>query len=157
MATTQEIAAVRLPPRSRLRTAAPRRDDALQFARFLGVGAVGYVVNLAVFAAAAHGAGVDFRAAATAAFAVALLTTFALNRRFTFAAAHAPAAAQLWRYAVVNLAGFVTNLAVLVLLVSAAGVMKLPAEARAAAAAAPVNFLGGRLWAFAHHRRPLPA
>jgi putative flippase GtrA len=150
MAATHELAAIRLPRRARLRGAVMQRDNVLQFARFLGVGAVGYVVNLAAFAAAAHGVGVDFRLAATAAFVVALLTTFTLNRHFTFAAGDGPLASQLGRYALVNLAGFVTNLVVLMVLVSAVGVLKLPAEAIAAAVAAPVNFAGNRLWAFAH-------
>jgi putative flippase GtrA len=147
--TTQEIAAIRLPRRGRLRRVVTQRENVLQFGRFLGVGAVGYVVNLVAFGAAAHGLGVDFRAAAVLAFGVALVTTFLLNRHFTFAAAHGRLAGQLGRYFVVNVAGFATNLAVLVLLVSVMGVLKLPAEAVAAAVAAPVNFLGGRLWAFA--------
>jgi putative flippase GtrA len=152
--TTQELAAIHLPRSVRVRTVVTQRRNLMQFARFLGVGAVGYVVNLAAFAAAAHGAGIDFRAAAVASFVVALLTTFVLNRHFTFAAGHGPLAGQLWRYLLVNLAGFATNLLVLIALVSLAAVAKLPAEAAAAAVAAPVNFLGGRLWAFAQQHRP---
>src|SRR3954449_11009586 len=108
MATTGEISAV-MARAARARLAPAQRATVLQFARFLAVGAVGYVVNLAVFAAAAHGLGIDFRAgggggyvvnlavfaaaahglgidfraAAAASFAVALTTTFALNRHFT--------------------------------------------------------------------------
>jgi putative flippase GtrA len=150
MSATQEFPAIGLSPRARVRTAVTHRANLLQFARFLAVGAVGYVVNLAAFAGAAHGAGLDFRLAATVSFVLALLTTFGLNRHFTFAAGDGPLAQQLGRYAVVNLAGFVTNLVVLVILVSGVGVLKLPAEAIAAAVAAPVNFAGNRLWAFAH-------
>jgi putative flippase GtrA len=155
MATTQEIASVRARRRVRALRAV-RRDTVLQFARFLAVGAVGYVVNLAAFAAVAHGLGVDFRAAAVASFAVALVTTFLLNRHFTFGAGDGALARQLGRYALVNVGGFATNLLVLVLLVSVAGVLKLPAEAIAAAVAAPVNFAGNRLWAFAHEGRTEP-
>jgi putative flippase GtrA len=151
--TTHELGGVRVARRARVRTAVTERRNIAQFARFLGVGAVGYVVNLAAFAAAAHGAGIDFRAAAVASFVVALLTTFVLNRHFTFGAGHGRVAGQLWRYLLVNLAGFATNLLVLIALVTLAEVAKLPAEAVAAAAAAPVNFLGGRLWAFAHEHR----
>jgi putative flippase GtrA len=152
--TTQELTAIRLPRRARVQIVVTQRRNLLQFARFLGVGAVGYVVNLAAFGTAAHAVGIDFRAAAVASFAVALLTTFVLNRHFTFAAGHGPALGQFGRYTLVNLAGFATNLLVLVLLVSVAGVMKLPAEAVAAAVAAPVNFIGGRVWAFAHQHGP---
>jgi putative flippase GtrA len=155
MATSRDIAALLARPRARRLRAAVQEQRALvtQFARFLGVGAIGYVVNLAVFAAATHGAHIDFRASAVISFVVALTTTFVLNRRFTFAAHHGPVLVQLWRYALVNLAGFGTNLAVLIVLVSVAGVAKVPAEAVAAAVATPVNFLGGRLWAFAGARR----
>jgi putative flippase GtrA len=154
---TQELAAVQVPRRTRVRSAVTHPANVLQFARFLGVGAVGYVVNLAVFAAAAHGLAIDFRAAAVVSFALALLTTFVLNRRFTFAATDGQVARQLGRYALVNLGGFVTNLVVLILLVSVAGLLKLPAEAIAAAVAAPVNFAGNRLWAFAHDHHPRQA
>ena len=151
--TTQELGAIQLPRGARVRTVVTERRNVVQFARFLGVGAIGYVVNLAAFGAAAHAAGIDFRAAAVASFVVALLTTFVLNRHFTFGAGRGPALQQLGRYTLVNLLGFATNLLVLVLLVSVADVMKLPAEAAAAAVAAPVNFLGGRLWAFGREHR----
>jgi putative flippase GtrA len=153
MDATHDLAAVRLPRRVRVRSAVTHRDNVLQFARFLGVGAVGYVVNLAVFAAAAHGLAIDFRLSAGIAFVFALLTTFVLNRHFTFGAGDGPLRSQLGRYALVNLGGLVTNLIVLVVLVSAVGLLKLPAEAIAAAVAAPVNFAGNRLWAFAHAAR----
>ena len=120
-----------------------------QAGRFLAVGAVGYAVNLAAYAGALHGLALDYRASAVLAFTLALLTTFVLNRRYTFAAADGAIPEQLWRYAIVNLAGFVTNLLVLQGCVELLGAAKLPAEALAAAAAAPVNFLGGRAWAFA--------
>src|SRR3954454_17026293 len=100
--TTQEVTAIRLPRRARVQTVVAQRRNLLQFARFLGVGAVGYVVNLAAFGAAAHAVGIDFRAAAVASFVIALLTTFVLNRHFTFAAGHGPALGQLGRYTLVN-------------------------------------------------------
>jgi putative flippase GtrA len=146
--TEESLAVQRIAPlalRARWRA---WRDNVVQVARFLGVGAIGYVVNLAAYAAATHAVGLDYRVSAFVSFVLALLTTFSLNRHVTFAAGDGPIAAQLWRYVVVNSAGFATNLVVLMLLVDGAGVAKVPAEALAAAAAAPVNFLGGRLWAF---------
>ena len=61
-----------------------------QAGRFLAVGAVGYAVNLAAYAGALHGLALDYRASAVLAFTLALLTTFVLNRRYTFAAADGP-------------------------------------------------------------------
>src|SRR3954453_10579475 len=119
MATTGEISAVGARA-ARARLAPAQRATVLQFARFLAVGAVGYVVNLAVFAAAAHGLGIDFRAAAAASFAVAPTTTCARSRHFPFAAGDGDPAREFGRFALVILAGFATTLEVLGALVSAA-------------------------------------
>src|SRR5436190_23940231 len=54
-----------------------------QLMRFGTVGASGYLVNLAVYSLALS-ANVEYRAAATAAFAVALVNNFAWNRLWTF-------------------------------------------------------------------------
>jgi mannosyltransferase len=131
---------------------------------FMVAGATGYVVNLSVYAAGIDGGGLDYRVAAVLAFVVALGTTFALNRRFTFAVRGGDAfGAQAWRYLVVSLVAFGANLAVLHGLVAGAGVAKLVGQAVAAAVAAPVNFAGQRLWAFApeheasEHKRTSPA
>jgi putative flippase GtrA len=133
---------------------APRRPSVppvvWEIARFLGVGAVGYLVNLAVYATLVHPAAIGYGVASVLAFVVALATTFLLNRRFTFGAASSGSLPkQAWRYLLVNLTGFGTMLLVLAAGVELAHVAEVPAQAIAAAAAAPVNYLGGRIWAFA--------
>ena len=138
-----------LPWHAQLRAWLLHPSSWLQVARFLVVGAVGYAVNLVVFAAAVHAAGIEYRASAALAFVCALTTTFLLNRRFTFAAHDGSVVHQAWRYAIVNGAGFAANIGVLQLLVERGGMAKVPAEAIAAILAAPVNFAGLRLWAFA--------
>jgi len=148
---TDEIVAVRLPRRTRVWGFVTHPSLSRQVARFLCVGAVGYVVNLAVYATSVHVATVEYRVSAVAAFACALATTFVLNRHFTFAAGGGHPAAQAWRYLLVNLVGFATNLVVLQVLVERAALAKVPSEAIAAVVAAPVNFAGQRLWAFARH------
>ena len=52
----------------------------LQLAKFCTVGASGYVVNLAVFAALVKAAGVDYRLAAVCSFVVAVTNNYAWNR-----------------------------------------------------------------------------
>lgn len=120
-----------------------------QLIRFLSAGAAGYAVNLAVYTACVHGAAVDYRAAAVVAFCFALTTTFALNRRYTFPATGGPMHHEAGRYLLVSLVGFATNLIALQLLVDAALLPKVPAQALAIAIAAPVNFAGQRFWTFA--------
>ena len=85
----------RLPPH-------PARD---QGARELGaaaqvrrVGASGYVVNLAVFAALVEGLGVHHILGAIGAFCVAVTNNFLWNRHWTFDASGGHAGQQAWRF-----------------------------------------------------------
>lgn len=134
--------------RSRVRLALRRRGNWLQLIRFGAVGASGYVVNLAVFTLAVHGAGFGYGAAATMAFVVALANNFVWNRAWTFKAGSGHAGFQAARFVVVSLAAFGFSLLVLFTLVEFAGVAKVPAQAMAIVAATPLNFLGNKLWSF---------
>ena len=120
-----------------------------QFVRFCAVGASGYAVNLAVFAALVHLAGVDYHLAAVGAFLVALANNFVWNRHWTFRAGDGHAGFQAARFFVVSLASLGLNLAALELLVQSGTVSSLAAQAIAVAVAMPFNFLGNRLWTFA--------
>lgn len=120
-----------------------------QVLRFALVGGAGYVVNLVVYAACVHGAHADYRLSAVAAFAVALSTTFALNRHYTFEAGGGRLHHQAARYLLVSLVGFAVNLLALQFLVDVALLPKVLAQAIAVVLAAPVNFAGQRFWTFA--------
>ena len=132
----------------RLRAGLGRPENWLQLLRFALVGASGYLVNLAVFALAVHALGADHRVAATLAFVVAVTNNFVLNRSWTFPVSGRRVHRQALRFFVVNVAGFLVNLAVLELLVVGFDVAELPAQAIAVAVAMPVNFLGNRQWTF---------
>ena len=136
------------PHARRLRAGLRKPSNWFQLIRFAAVGASGYVVNLAVFTLLVHAAGVDYKLAAVAAFAVALTNNFAWNRAWTFAARDGHAGFQAARFCVVSLAAFGFNLVVLFALVEWLGVAKVPAQAVAIAAATPLNFLGNKLWSF---------
>ena len=56
----------------------------LQLVRFGLVGGVGFVVNLVVYALFVHYAKVDYRVASVAAWLVAVMNNFVLNRHWTF-------------------------------------------------------------------------
>jgi putative flippase GtrA len=75
-----------------------------RFGRFAVVGALATATHAAVFAAAIEAAHIEPVLATALAFVVAMLTGFALNRRWTFAVRDAPAQ-RLWRYAFAALAG----------------------------------------------------
>ncbi|HUA74837.1 MAG TPA: GtrA family protein [Solirubrobacteraceae bacterium] len=121
----------------------------LQLVRFGLVGGIGFVVNVAVYALLVHGFALDYRAASVAAWLVAVLNNFVLNRHWTFDArdqgrAHHQAA----RFLFVSLLAEIVSLLLLTLFVEAAHLPKVPAQALAVAASMPFNFLGNKLWTF---------
>ena len=121
----------------------------LQLVRFALVGASGYVVNLAVFAALVAGLGADYRLGATGAFLVAVANNFLWNRRWTFAARAGRRRRQATRFLAVSVAAFLLGLGLLHALVAGAGLGEVPAQALSIVLATPVSFLGNKLWSFA--------
>ncbi len=122
-----------------------------QLLQFGVVGAVGYVVNLAVFAVLTLVLEVEHIPAAILAFCVAVSNNFLWNRLWTFreSAEGGHAGFQATRFFAVSLAGLAVNLAMLVLLVDLLGAPDIPSQAIAIAIAVPVNFIGNKLWTFA--------
>jgi dolichol-phosphate mannosyltransferase len=120
----------------------------LQLVRFGIVGGSGFVVNLAVYALCVHPLGIDYRASAVAAWLIAVLNNFLLNRHWTFDAAAGSVRFQAIRFFVVSLVAFGCSLLLLTVLVESAGIAKVPAQALAVAASMPLNFLGNKLWSF---------
>jgi putative flippase GtrA len=141
---------VALPPRRLLSVPRIRRagrDDWHQLLRFCIVGASGYLVNLAVFAALVYGLGAHHAAAAVGAFCVAWTSNFIFNKFWTFRRHDSPALVQGVRYLLVSLVALGLNLALLEALVRA-GSPEVVAQAVAIAAVMPVNFLLNRRWSF---------
>jgi putative flippase GtrA len=125
-----------------------RAHNWLQFIRFGAVGATGYVVNLGVFALCVHAFGIDYRVAAVIAWVVSVLNNFWFNRHWTFRAKEAHPVHQGARFFAVSLVAFGFTEAVLIGLVSGAGMTKVLAQAIAIAAGTPLNFVGQKLWSF---------
>lgn len=144
----EEATAVELRPHVRLLHGMRRPANWLQLVRFGLVGAVGYVVNVAVYALLVHQAGMDYHLASAAGWFVAVLNNFLLNRRFTFDAGAGQVHFQALRFFVVSLVAFGFSQLVLTVLVEGAGTGKVLAQAIAVAASTPLNFLGNKLWSF---------
>jgi len=123
------------------------REDWTQLVRFCVVGASGYVVNLVVFAVALELFGVHHIVAAVAAFCVAWLNNFALNRGWTFRGREGSALGQGARYLAVSVASLGLNVVMLEALVRA-GLPEIPSQALAIALVTPAVFLLNRRWAF---------
>src|SRR6185312_15186628 len=92
-----------------------------QLGKFAVVGGVGYAINLAVYHTLLS-AGLHFLAAATCSFLVAVTSNYTLNRIWTFREHRGHIGVQGMRFFLVSLAALGANLAVLALLVKAAGV-----------------------------------
>lgn len=135
---------------ARVRHGASKPGNWVQLFKFATVGGSGYVVNLVVYTLLHELGDVHYIPAAIGAFVVAVTNNFGWNRVWTFKeeAPGAHPAHQGVRFLTVSLVGLGVNLAVLELLVSAAGVGELPAQAIAVAVAMPVNFIGNKLWTF---------
>jgi putative flippase GtrA len=123
-----------------------------QLGKFCAVGAVGYLINLAVYDALLH-AGLHYLLAATCSFLVAVTSNYTWNRLWTFREHRGHVGVQGMRFLLVSLAALGANLLVLDVLVNSAGVDKLVAQAIAVVVVTPLNFVGNKLWSF---RRATP-
>lgn len=123
-----------------------------QFLRFCLVGASGYAVNLAVYAALVA-SGLHYLAAAAISFLVAAGSNYLWNRTWTFRTFRAPVLGQSARALVVSGLSLGANQLFLLALV-AAGAGHLVAQAVAILLVTPFSFTANKLWAFAEPSRP---
>jgi dolichol-phosphate mannosyltransferase len=126
---------------------AARRLLENQFVRFCAVGASGYAINLALYAALLA-VGLHYLAASAIAFFVAASSNYLWNRTWTFRTSDAPVLGQGARAFVVSALSLGANQLFLVVLV-AAGAGHLAAQAVAIVLATPFSFAANKLWAFA--------
>ena len=120
----------------------------VQLGKFLLVGSSGYVVNLVVFTFSLKVIGVHHIAAATIAFAVAVMNNFWWNRHWTFAARGGHAGFQAARFFTVSVIAFLIQVSILEILISVAGLPVVASQAISLVLATPVNFIGNKLWSF---------
>jgi putative flippase GtrA len=140
--------AVALPFRARVRHGVRKSHNWLQLIRFAAVGATGYVVNLAVFAACVHLLTVNYKLAFVIAFAVSVVNNFWWNRHWTFSAQAAHPVHQGMKFFAVSLVAAGFSYVILVSLVDGAGTAKVVAQAISIAAGTPLSFVGQKLWSF---------
>jgi len=137
--------------RTRAGRALRRQQNWIQLAKFTAVGASGYVVNLAVFAALVLGADFDHRLAAVCSFLVAVTNNYTWNRLWTFHGERGHVAYQGARFFFVAVLALVANLVALELLI-ALGLPEIAAQAIAIVLVTPINFVGNKLWTFRRNR-----
>ena len=118
----------------------------VQLAKFCVVGAIGYAINLAVYATLIH-SGLHYLLAATISFFVAVTSNYTWNRLWTFHDRRGDVAMQGMRFFVVALGSLGANLLVLHVLITL-GAGKLVGQAIAIVLVTPLNFVGNKLWSF---------
>jgi len=139
---------VRQRLRDRIDAALRARRNWEELAKFCVVGAIGYGINLAVYAGLIH-AGVHFLIAATCSFLVAVTSNYTWNRLWTFRDRRGGVAVQGMRFLIVSVASLAANLLVLDALITI-GAGKLVGQAIAIVLVTPLNFIGNKLWSFRH-------
>ena len=133
----------------RVRHGMRKQHNWVQLGKFLLVGLSGYAVNLAVFTFSLKVLAVHHIAAATIAFAVAVMNNFWWNRHWTFGAREGHAGFQAARFFAVSVFAFLIQLGILELLITQANSPKVLAQAISLVLATPVNFVGNKMWSFA--------
>src|SRR5437764_3974530 len=102
----QRDAAVAHGLRARATHALRQRHNWTQLAKFCVVGASGYAVNLAVYAALLNGANLHYTLAATGSFVVAVTNNYLWNRLWTFKQSRGHFGLQALRFFVVALIAY---------------------------------------------------
>jgi putative flippase GtrA len=125
-----------------------------QFVRFCTVGALGYVVNLAVYATLIA-AGLHYLAAAAISFLVAAFSNYLCNRAWTFEAHGSRLVGQGLRALIVSALSLGANQLLLLTFV-VGGIGHLAAQATAIVLVTPFSFTANKLWAFAQAGRTAP-
>jgi dolichol-phosphate mannosyltransferase len=147
MANGPQAAVSNLTHARRRATRALRRPhNWVQLAKFSTVGATGYAVNLAVYAALVE-AGLHYNLAALCSFLVAVTNNYTWNRVWTFRGQRGHIGYQGVRFLIVSLIALAANEILLTSFV-AFGVGKIVAQAVAVVLVMPINFVGNKLWSF---------
>jgi dolichol-phosphate mannosyltransferase len=117
----------------------------IQLAKFGVVGASGYVVNLAVYAALL---GIGPHKAAAVSFVVSAASNYWWNRHWTFAHQKAHVGVQGARFFAVSAIAYGANQLWLVLFVDVLNWREVLSQAIAIVLVTPLNFVGNKLWSF---------
>lgn len=136
------------PLRGRIEAGLRHPANWLQLVRYAVVGGSGVVLNLGSFTILVEVLDVDFRVAGVLAFAIAVTNNFLWHRGWTFRARGGRTGFQAAAFVTVSVTAFVVGLGMLWLLVEAAGVAEVAAQAIALAVASPTTFLVNRFWSF---------
>ena len=125
------------------------RSEASGFARFCGVGALGFLIDAGLLLWFIEYLGLNPFLARVFSIVLALTMTWAMHRNWTFTSGNPDRFGEWSRFATVNGAGGALNYLVYsAILLVLPGTAPMLALAAGSAIALIANFLGARLWAF---------
>ena len=125
------------------------RSEATGFARFCGVGAIGFLIDAGLLVWFTQSLGLNPYLARVFSILLALTMTWAMHRNWTFRSGNSDRITEWSRFGAVNGAGGALNYSVYsAILLALPGTAPLLALAAGSAIALFANFLGARLWAF---------
>jgi putative flippase GtrA len=121
-----------------------------QLVRYGAVGASNTLIGFGIYALCVDLLGIQYEVSLTIAYLVGAVNGYFLNRRWTFDAEDVDHTASTWRYAAVQSAAYLTNLALLHAAVAWLGVERIIAQAVIFPIVFLLTFIPNRLWSFAH-------
>ena len=133
------------------------RLEAPGFARYCGVGALGFLIDAGLLLWFMETFALNPYLARVFSILLALTMTWAMHRHWTFASANPDRLGEWSRFAAVNGAGGALNYCVYsAILLALPGTAPMIALAAGSALALMANFLGSRHWAFRGEKATLP-
>lgn len=120
----------------------------LDYGRFFAVGVVTLGIDLAAYAFLTRSLGLYYLLARTISLLLAVLWSYAANRRWTFRTSHAFYSGALLRYLVVNGVSVAGNLLLFRLLVESVGMPDLLSVVVSSGVVSVGSFIANRLWTF---------
>ncbi len=124
------------------------KGELFQFMRFCMVGLVNTAVDFFVFFASVNWLNFNVYAAQVAAYSIATLNSYGLNRLFTFRDKKGKVGLQLAKFLTVNLTSLLTSLALLYFFSDLLALNTVLAKVLIAGFTTAINYLGNRLWVF---------
>lgn len=124
------------------------QEEKIRVAKFALFGVINTGVDFAVFMLLVYGMGIGTAWAQTVSYGCGVVSSYLLNRRWTFGSAGRGNWAEFMRFAAVNAASFAAATAVLLGLQTGAGLSPVAAKAASILFALIVNYTGNRFWVF---------
>ena len=131
-----------------------RSTISLELIRFIIVGGIGTLLNLAVFSLCLYSFGINYMVSASIAFLCAVTSNYYWNKVWTFrSGGQSGACGQYFEYVIVSVLTLCVNLGVLSIAITVTGLHPVIGQILGIAAATILNFMGSKLWVFSDRRQ----